>query len=1086
MWLQKSIRNELLKISIMKIKRLQRIVAFALVLWTSSSIAQAQASFDISGQWQFQLDPEKKGHQEEWFSKNRFNDEVNLPGTTDTNQKGYKTLPWPDDSITRKFEFPKDFENPTWIYELNAAPSRKYKYIGAAWYQRTIDIPPSWNGKRTELFLERSLFKMEVWIDGKPVGEDIALYTPRRFDITDFVKAGQRHRLTLCIDNTNLIGGKAHGYTYHTQTNWNGVVGQMEVCSHDQVYLESAKVFTNIYDKQVRVEASINNCLDDFVSAGFELKVEDKDGKLIARQNYKRSLEKGVKTQEFYLPVNSPIVLWDEFTPELYSISLKMRGTSDAFDDEFRDRFGFRKISTSGTSILVNDRPVFMRGTLDCAIYPKTGYMPMDRASWVKVLGTIKEYGMNHVRYHSVCPPKVAFEVADELGLYLQAELIWGPEPTPQTYALEYLYKDGFRILKEYGNHPSFALMALSNEISYDNTIYKNRVVEAYRNADPRRLYSTQAGHVNKKHTASDIRYNKVWENEEPCNIPREELILNNDFDYSAGKGPNEPPLIIHENGQWVMYPGFSFMDKYDGVKQPDNFYPLYQRLQENGLADQDEEMAMASGKHGVWHIKQVFESMYRTDGVAGFQYLGLQDFPGQSEAMIGILDPFWDSKGYVSPEDFRKFCSDVIPLLRFKKWVFTTDEQFEASASVWNFGANDITNKAIRWKITSESGRLMQKGIFSPATLKQGGSTAVGNLHIPLQEFQNPGQYRIELSVDGTDYKNDWDFYVYPQKTEVDKEGIYVTSHLDDEALRTLNEGGRVFLQWPTEDFGGNVQKISFTPHFWSFNRGALGRSYPGTAGLLCKSDHSLFNEFPTQSFADARWMHLVHEGNAFILNDLQQIDPIVQVIDDYHRNNKLAAIFEVRVGKGKLLACALNLDDRPEAALLKKSILDYMKSNQFKPKQKLSSQMLADLLPDPTVITRVVEGSSRWPLHDYRNVLDGNSDTFWSSEWNGEWRASKTHYLVIEFGAERSLAGCNYVPRQDSENGRVGKFEIYLSNDGKNWGEPIAKGTFANSPELQKVDFGNIYQARFVKFVSVAEVNNRKWAAIADLNFY
>ncbi|MEE9361588.1 MAG: discoidin domain-containing protein [Cellulophaga sp.] len=1072
-------------------KNILKLILISTALWFGGETVVAQTTIDLSGKWQFQLDIEEKGHSEKWFLKKNFTDEVQLPGTTDTNKKGFKTQPWPADSITRKFEFPKHFENPKWVYELNAAPSRKYKYIGAAWYQKEIEIPANWDGKRMELFLERSLFKVELWVDGQKVGENVSLYAPRRFDITDYVKAGSKQRITLCINNTNLIGGFAHGYTYHTQTNWNGVVGLMEIRKHDQAYIESSRIFTDIYEKNARIETTVSNHSNQNTKAKFTLNVHDKKGELLQSKTFKRNIVRGEKVQEFFLPMAKDIVLWDEFTPELYTLSIKMEGLEQqVFFDEHTEKFGFRKISTNGTTVLVNDRPTFFRGTIDCAIYPKTGYMPMDKESWRKVLGAVKEHGMNHLRYHSVCPPKAAFEVADELGVYLQAELIWGPEPSPKKYVLEYLYNDGFKMLKEYGNHASFTFMALGNEMSYADNISKNRVVNAYRDSDSRRLYSTQAGHVKKIHSSSDIRYNKIWENGESCNIPREKLILNNDFDFSKGKGPNEPPLIIHENGQWVMHPGFDFMKKYDGVKQPDNFYPLYEKFVENGLKDQDKEMAIASGKHGVWHTKQVFESMFRTEGVAGFQYLSLSDFPGQSEAMIGILDPFWDSKGYVTPEKFREFCSETIPLLRFKKWVYTNDEIFEAKASVSNFGPEALTGKTVNWRIVNENEKTLKKGQFKQQTMEQGSITKLGSLKVDLIDFEKEGQYKVQLRIAGTNYKNEWDFYVYPSiSTEVSSSEVYTTNRYDAKAQQILKAGGKVLLLWPTEDYGKNVQKISFTPHFWSFNRGTLGRSYPGTAGMLVNSKHSLFKDFTTQSYADARWMDLIHTGNAFILNKIKKLKPLVQIIDDFHRNNKLAAVFEVKVGKGKLLACALdietNLENRPAARQFRKSILNYMDSKQFSPEESISNEIVTNLLPNPQSINRVVEGSSRWPLHDYRDVLDGNPNTFWSSEWNGEWRASYKHHIIIELGREKTLSGCKYTPRQDSENGRVGEYEIYLSEDGENWGEPVAKGEFKNSKEVQKVQFSKKQKAKFVKFVSLKEVNNRQWAAVADLVF-
>ncbi len=1079
-----------ISISETKNKMKKRLLLLGIIIFFIQHLS-AQSAIDLFGVWQFRLDPDNTGLNEQWYKITSFDDQIILPGTTDTNKKGYKTLPWPADSITRQFEFPKDFEHPDWIYELNTAPTRKYKYVGAAWYKKEIEIPASWDGKCIELFFERSLFKMIVWVDGHNVGNDISLYAPRRFNITNFVKPGHRHQVTLCIDNTNLIGGMAHGYTYHTQTNWNGIVGRMEMIQSDQVHITSTRIFTDIYEPFVRVETTVVN--HTLATKGhFKLMVKDKNGKVVTSKTFERNIEEGEKVQEFFLPVDQPITLWDEYTPELYTLHIALSDQQQAlFSDSHKERFGFRKISTSGTTVLVNDRPVFFRGTLDCAIYPKTGYMPMNKEEWKRIFLTIKSYGMNHVRYHSVCPPKAAFEVADELGIYLQAELIWGPEPTPDKYVLEYLYNDGFRILKEYGNHPSFTFMTLGNELSYADNPSKNRVINAYRGSDPRRLYSTQAGHVKKKHSSSAVRYNKVWENGESCNIPREKLILHNDFDFSSGKGENEPPLIIHENGQWVMYPGFGFMRKYDGVKRPDNFVPLYDRLVENGLEKQDKAMAIASGKHGVWHTKQIFESLLRTEGVAGFQYLGLQDFPGQSEAMVGILDPFWDSKDYISPDKWRQFCNDVVPLLRMKKWVFTNDETFEASASVTNFGLHTLKNKTIIWDIVSENGQLVKTGQFKPATIKQGYNTKLGRVKIPLEACLQAGQYIIQLTIAGTDYKNEWDFYVYPPAKEYRTvNNTYITHHLDAKAQQLLNEGGNVLLLWPTSDYGHNVQRISYTPQYWSFNRGALGRVYPGTAGLLCNPKHPLFDNFPTQAYADARWMNLVDGANAFILNDFKEIKPVVQVIDDYHRNNKLAAIFEAKVEKGKLLACSFDiengLDSRPVALQLRNAILEYMEGVKFRPKQKMDLAHLVKLLPDPQSVNRVIEGSSRWPLHDYRYMLDDDPNTFWSSEWNGEWRASHKHFVTIELGKEQVLSGLIYTPRQDSENGRVADYEIYLSNNGEEWGEPVAKGRFKNATDIQKVQFDQPQKARFIKFISLKEVNNRKWAAVGELSFF
>ncbi|MEN8117714.1 MAG: discoidin domain-containing protein [Bacteroidota bacterium] len=1073
-------------------------ITISIIVWLLIGVGQvcSQSILDISGNWQFQLDTRGIGHDSGWYELKQFNDHLLLPGTTDTNAKGFATLPWPVDSITRKFDMLKAFEQPEWIYTVNGAPTRKYKYIGPAWYQKYIEIPVSWEGKRVEVFLERSLFNMELWVDGKKVGKDMSLYAPRIFDITEYVKAGKKHRITLCVDNTNTIGGRAHGYTNHTQTNWNGVVGTMELRSHDAVYNSDVKIFTDIQDKSVRVQTRTTNFSgDEPLEMKYLLTIEDKNGEIKAEKLFERRIEGRESVMNFYILMNETIDLWDEFNPALYQLKVEMTSRNGRYLDKQHQRFGFREIGTNGTTLMLNGRPVMLRGTLDCAIYPKTGYMPMDKASWQKVLGTVKQYGMNHVRYHSVCPPRAAFEVADELGVYIQAEMIWGPWIEGESPIHDYLYNDGFRILDSFGDHPSFVMMTTGNELGATQNKYRNRVIQMFRHADPRRLYTATTG-VGETTEVDDIRYAKGWQYGHGATRQgwgiRFTAFENNDFDFSLGRDSSVVPLIIHELGQWVMYPGFDFMKKFDGVLKPSNFEPLYDRLTENGLAGHDRKMAVASGKHGLWRIKQAIEAQLRTKGMGGFQYLGLSDFTGQSEAMVGVLDVFWDSKGYTTPEEFREFCSGTVPLLRYQKWVYTNDEVFQAKASVAHYGPEAISGKNIIWQIKDENGKTIKKGSFGKPVLPVGEITELGIITMGLEKTENIGQYKVEISIEHTPHKNHWDYYVYPaSKTVPDPKNIYLVDRFDENAQKKLSEGEDVLLLWDVENFGRNVQKVSYVPQFWSYNCGALGKNYPATAGLLIDNSHPIFNQFSSESYSDARWIDLVEGSNAFVLNDMPMpLSPMVQGIDDLHRNNKLGLIFEAKVGKGRVLACAIDLendlDNRPVARQFKRSLITYMQSDFFCPKTELSQEELIVLLPDPSSVNSVIEGSSRWPLHDYRDMLDGDPNTFWSSEWNGGWRANDHHYVVIRLGTGKFLSGCQYTPRQDSENGRIREYKFYLSNDAENWGEPVASGILENSDHIQDIRFNDPREAKYVKFETLKEVNNRKWAAVAELQFY
>ena len=123
-----------------------------------------------------------------------------------------------------------------------------------------------------------------------------------------------------------------------------------------------------------------------------------------------------------------------------------------------------------GTQFVVNGRKIFLRGTLECCIFPLTGYPPTDvRRRGSGSSASAKAHGLNHIRFHSWCPPEAAFAAADELGFYYQVEMrvLGQPGEPPSATAgrsTSGSTREADRILKAYGNHPSFLLMAYGNE----------------------------------------------------------------------------------------------------------------------------------------------------------------------------------------------------------------------------------------------------------------------------------------------------------------------------------------------------------------------------------------------------------------------------------------------------------------------------------------------------------------------------------------------------------------------------------------------------------------------------------------------
>ena len=358
---------------------------FHLAVW-----GQAAEQMDLSGIWRFQLDPMGFGKtpgSELYLSK--LTETIALPGSTDEGGKGIQNFVAHVDRLSRKFE-----------------------YCGQAWYQREVVIPESWREKDIVLSLERCHWETTVYVDGSLVGADERLSTPNRFVVTGQLTPGL-HTLTVCVDNRLKypMDQWNHGTTEYTQTNWNGMVGQLKLEAYPACAIRGMRVDTDIDSKKVMVRLRTGKAKE--VPATLELRVKDKTGKVVGAPTSSVVINGSTLVQE--CPVKGDMVLWNEFTPELYTLEAALTVEGETYME--KTFFGFRKVEQGKHHIRLNGRNIHLRGVLDCAVFPRTGYPATDVASWAKIFRTVKEYGMNHVRFHSWCPPEAAFFAADSLGL---------------------------------------------------------------------------------------------------------------------------------------------------------------------------------------------------------------------------------------------------------------------------------------------------------------------------------------------------------------------------------------------------------------------------------------------------------------------------------------------------------------------------------------------------------------------------------------------------------------------------------------------------------------------------------------------
>jgi hypothetical protein len=931
-----------------------RIIFIIFLAMQSLFVLQAQnpqiagKPISIAGQWKFKLDSLNVGMQEEWF-KSKLSQNIELPGSCEQRGFGIKTT------------------KPT-VGKL----TRVIRYEGKAWYQKEIEIHKDWKGQRIELFLERCHWESNVWIDGKSIGMQNSLSAPHIYDL-GILKPG-KHLLTICIDNTYKIpiGTWAHAITEDTQGNWNGIIGRMELTATGLVWIKNVQVYPDL------LKIDIGN------QTGEEAAVEV--------QSHKFKIPAGGTQVE--IPFTTKGKNWDEFDPEIRTLTVTL--TSGIWTDSKTVNYGIRDLKIKDKQFVVNGRPIMMRGAVDECIYPLTGYPPMDKDAWLRIIGICKSYGFNFMRFHSWCPPAAAFEAGDELGFLFQIELpLWtmdaphfGQHPVRDKFIRDELNL----ILETYGNHPSFAFMAMGNESA--GTLYE--LTKFGRLKDSRHLYRCETGNTEETGDFFEIGQRGIigprtdWDRWSASNGW---IAGTENANQNTGAAV---PTFAHEVGQWSMYPDLKETEKYTGTLKALNFEEYKKSLEAHHMGDQANAFFLASGKFSVSLYKDEIEASLRTYPYGGFQILEARDYPGQGTAIVGWLDAFWDSKGLISPEEFRRFCAPTVCLLRMPKRILPANTTFTAIAEIAHYGPNAI-QVTPEWKISDSNGKILAGGIFPVKQAETGCNTKLGILNADLSGIQVAEKLLVTLSAG--EISNSWEIWVYPEISIKKPANVKVAYSFNKDVKDALLNGERVMLfSSPTEGIipfhkgmllpdslrflpeampGSNAIEGSFMPVFWCtrlFNQ-------TGTMGILCNPGHPAFTGFPTENHSNWQWADLLghftaansfrvagapeslaldiekaapdafNRSKAILLDGTPaEFRPILQIIDNYDRNSKLGTIFETRVGKGKLLVCAMDLETdlekRPAAKQLLQSLQNYASGDKFSPDHELSVEFLDKIL--------------------------------------------------------------------------------------------------------------------------------------------
>lgn len=1077
-------------------------------------ISQAANPIPLDGYWRFDLDPADAGVVQQWFNR-QLRGYIRLPGILQAQNFGNDIstdTPWVLSLYDRYWYLREDYKAYTERGRVKvpflSQPPRHY--LGAAWYQRDIDIPRYTQGRRILLTLERPHWQTTVWIDERLVGSQNSLVAPHVYDLG--LLALGRHRLTIRVDNRMAMPYRpdAHSVSDSLGASWNGIAGKIQLEDEGRVWIDDAQVFPNLAHHSMLIRVKIGNATGRSGQATLTAIWPD-----IAVVPV--TWDENGGSVDIEVMLRPDVETWDEFHPKRLPLKLWLKG---ADVEEYKDlTVGLRDFHAEGNQFILNGRPINFRGTHNGGDFPLTGYPPTDVKSWKDLFELCKKWGLNHMRFHSWCPPEAAFEAADQVGFYLQPEPGMWNEISPGTPMERILYEETERMIRAYGNHPSFMLLSASNEPKGHWQESLSKWVAFFRARDPRRLYASGTGHTERQ--LEDITKGTDYLAIQRINqklLRRESGWFGADFADSLTD--INIPVISHEVGQWVAYPDYDIIKDFKEFKsylQPGNYEIFRDSMVRHGLFEKNKAFAEASGRFQFDCYKEEIEANLRTPGLGGFQLLDLHDYLGQGTAFVGLLDAFWRPKSYVKADDFKEFCNSTVPLARLPKRVYSTSETLVADVELAHFGAEPMENAKVVWRI-GDGDHPFAQGEFEPTTYPIGKNIRVGRISVDLAKIKAPGERKLTVTVAPatmidsltekirpspdaikgvTYFENSWTFTVYPQNVPDDFPGtadcppsrsrdIFVTRSWD-EAEKKLAQGGKVLFVPNTTDLDWTSPPLDIVPVFWNRQMTpAWSRMLGLSMDMTGSKGYALMN-FPTAPYFDWRWASLLLNVRAINLDRLPPLlEPTVWAIDDWNRNYKLGVIFECAVGDGKLLVSAIDVSRpniaNPVARQLRYSLFNYMSSDCFQPNVPVRAEEIRSLLFDTRIMTKL-RASAKLDGVPAAAAIDGDPNTFVST---GDQQAPmrEAAELTITFPTPVAISGVVLLPRQNQREheGEIRECVISVSDDGAVWND-VQRALLPSSFAPQTMGFTRTVSTKYLKLVSLSGFGPDKTTSLSEL---
>ena len=874
-----------------------------------------------------------------------------VPGYWEDMRESFREAGMPDE-----FRINPWYEKQTFPIVGRAGDITLPDIYGCFFYRRHVELGRT---GPAVLHFEGVRNQVHVWINGQFVAFRAGFSTPFELPVADGILKAGTNEIVLAVSNNPNFGYCDYVSGLTTRSvfrSTGGVNGDLEIrfprSSLADVYVTTAqdlKSFTvHLGLAQRRGVAEKEECSYEISSIG---------GAVLAR---------GKAIGDFTLPTDG-FDFWSPERPVRYTLRIKTP------EGEYSQKFGIRRLAADGEKLRLNGLPVYLRGVTEHCYFAKTVHVPRDLDYYRMVTLKRKELGFNFVRFHTWVPPEEYLEATDELGMLVHIEssnFVSEPEyaaiiafarrhPSVVIYCtgnetridrLAEAYLEDVAKLVHDGTDALFSPMSAMRGVEYQLVPGKDVIVDSPFPHNPERMRRLS-------------RYCDIWTSYQLGLTSYESLNSQSSTTLDAwGDVYCGKPRTSHEICIDGSYVDLSLEKEYppgSPILETGIFSGVREQLMAKGLLERVDAYFRNSCEWMRRIRKFTFEKVRAADRVAGYDFLGdINTHWHTFGYSVGMMDEFYRLKPGETVENVLRYNSAAVVLSNLgSDFNVAAGETKRVKFSISNY-AGDAAGATLRVSLVAENGGEAWAREGACPLAPCGEVTELGEFDVEVPNENRVRKYLLKASFSGGGVKaeNEWEIFAFPKagrtsdfRLRTSGQGAMVEGGQNtfwlvedislDGLLAAMARGERVVL------FGAGPFKSLPT----TFRIGMAGRC-SGNYATVIKPDHPLFRDFPHDGYCGWQFRRLMEGGRAVQLEAGIPFDPIVDVASSDKYVIRQTAMFEYRIGEGRLLVCSFNFSGEDPAAIwLRRRILDYAASGAFEPELGLTPDEVRSVVAAP-----------------------------------------------------------------------------------------------------------------------------------------